>query len=101
LIAIALGALMAGFHAGLVCSTFPTMNGAWVPDGLRASLADAWTIHFAHRLAAYVVVAFALAVAVARFRRDRALASALAACAIGQLGLGALLVTSHVPPALA
>ncbi len=79
-VTITLGALMAGYHAGLVCPTFPKMNGAWIPEGLRLSLADAWTIHFAHRAAAFAVVAFALVFAGARFRgfdsrtRTRALA---------------------------
>jgi heme a synthase len=103
-VAITLGALMAGYHAGLVCPTFPKMNGAWIPEGLRLSLADAWTVHFAHRAAAFAVVAFALVFAGARFRgsiRERALALSLAACAVLQLTLGALLVVQHVPPALA
>ncbi len=103
-VAVALGALMAGYHAGLLCPTFPTMNGAWIPSGLRFSLGDAWTIHFAHRAAALVVVTCALALAALRFRgsrRQRALATATLSCAALQITLGAFVVMQHVPRALA
>ena len=101
-VTVGLGALMAGFHAGLVCSTFPTMDGAWIPR-LRAS--DwARTIHFAHRLAALVLASTALAAAALAQRGSRAarrLSGALLAGLVLQVALGALLVLHRVPPALA
>ena len=95
---IALGALMAGVHAGLVCSTFPTMNGAWIPSTFAS---DAWTIHFAHRAAAAITATAALVAAVVTWKRARALASAVVACVGVQVALGALVVLEHVPPELA
>jgi cytochrome c oxidase assembly protein subunit 15 len=54
-----LGALVAGLDAGLVYNTFPTMNGAWIPDDLLA-LAPWWrnvyenpaTAQWLHRMSA-------------------------------------------------
>jgi cytochrome c oxidase assembly protein subunit 15 len=100
LVTVALGALMAGLHAGLVCSSFPTMNGAWIPDGLRVSY-DAWTIHFAHRAAALVTATASIVAAASTWRRSLALSSAVVASVGAQITLGALVVTHHVPRVLA
>jgi cytochrome c oxidase assembly protein subunit 15 len=99
-VTIALGALMAGLHAGLVCSTFPTMNGAWIPEGLHVGY-DAWTIHFAHRAAALVTASAALFAAARAWRRSTGLSIAVAASISTQIALGALVVARHVPAALA
>ncbi len=98
-ITVALGALMAGFHAGLVCATFPRMNGAWAPP-LRASAWDAMTIHFLHRLFAVLVTLASLAAAARLWGASRA-APLLAVSVVLQPVLGALVVLRHVPPALA
>jgi cytochrome c oxidase assembly protein subunit 15 len=53
------GAFVAGTDAGLVFNTFPTMNGAWLPDGMW-TLEPAWTnlfenkatVQFGHRVLA-------------------------------------------------
>ncbi len=107
-LAIAFGALMAGHHAGFMCWTFPTMNGAWLPPGLQFSplgiAEDAWTIHFTHRLLALLVatsVLIAAAVWWGGSRRQRLISTAATGCVALQGTLGALLVIRHVPQVLA
>lgn len=64
LIQIYLGGLVAGLDAGLASSTWPLMNGAWVPPGLL-ELTPAWrnffenelTVQFVHRLGGYLIFA--------------------------------------------
>jgi cytochrome c oxidase assembly protein subunit 15 len=103
------GGLMAGFHAGLVAPTFPTVNGAWVPDGMWQRspaplnfVANPLTIHVTHRCLAYLVVCGALVVAVVLGRsagappRLRRLGAALAVLALGQATLGVLTVLTFV-----
>ena len=100
---------MAGFHAGLVAPTFPTMNTLWIPDGLWAQepaivnpVRNLLTIHFTHRLLAYAVViaSVALAIAVRRAEGISARAKGLAAAVLGvalvQVTLGAIVVLSYV-----
>lgn len=100
------GGLMAGFHAGLVAPTFPTMNGQWFPDALRSSanaLASPVAIHFTHRLLAYsvFVAAVLLAVAVRAARHTtpaaKRLAVAVLAVVVLQITLGAIVVLRLVP----
>jgi len=106
------GGLMAGWHAGLLCPTFPAMNGEWVPAQVhlasaRALLGDPWTVHFIHRALAFLLGAWLLASARAAFTgtrrspRLRGLALAALACVALQITLGALLVVAHVPRVLA
>jgi cytochrome c oxidase assembly protein subunit 15 len=109
-LALTWGGLMAGFHAGLAAPTFPTINGAWFPDGIWTS-SPAWmslvespfAVHVTHRLLAYTVLggALALGVAVRRAREmtktARRLALAVVALALAQVTLGALVVTRYVP----
>ncbi len=103
---VVFGALMAGYHAGLFCSTFPTMNGDWVPPALsmRGIVTDAWTVHFVHRLLALLVTVSVVVVGI-RWRRgskrQRWVAGASMACVGIQVTLGALLVMGHVPPGVA
>ncbi len=55
------GALMAGFKAAPAASTWPDINGAWVPDGMSSSrtghplIENVITIHFIHRGVAYLL----------------------------------------------
>ena len=67
-----LGGLVAGLDAGLVSSTWPTMDGALIPDGLW--VAEPWwrnifdnpvTAQFDHRMLAYLMLIVALVYAVA------------------------------------
>ncbi len=52
------GAFMAGSQAGTMFTTFPLMDGRWVPEGLGAEsfLYSQVAIHFTHRMLAYLVV---------------------------------------------
>lgn len=65
---ILMGAFVAGLDAGLIYTTWPLMDGQWIPDGLFSGMAwyqglfeDRLTVQFIHRLGAYVVLAWALA----------------------------------------
>jgi len=66
-----LGGLVAGLDAGLISSTWPSMDGAFVPDGLW--VAQPWwinifenpvTAQFDHRMMAYLILAVAVVYAV-------------------------------------
>jgi len=67
LVQIYLGGLVAGLDAGLASSTWPLMNGAFVPEGLM-EISPAWrnffenelTVQFVHRLGGYLLFALAL-----------------------------------------
>ena len=61
---VLLGAWVAGLNAGQVASTWPLMNGHFVPEGIDWSHGPLWAltndpflIHFLHRWWAWVVVA--------------------------------------------
>jgi heme a synthase len=56
------GALVAGLDAGLSYNTWPLMDGAFVPDGLRwhSAFDDPKTAQFLHRMNGYVLLALAL-----------------------------------------
>jgi cytochrome c oxidase assembly protein subunit 15 len=63
-IQLMLGAWVAGFRAGYVASTWPDMNGRFVPDGIDwshgagfALTHDPFLLHFIHRWWAWAVVA--------------------------------------------
>ena len=78
---VALGGWVSTNYAVLACSTFPDCNGSWWPDMNFAQAFEIWrplgmladgnpisfaalaTIHYVHRLAAYVVIAAVLALA--------------------------------------
>ena len=103
------GAFMAGKRAGLVFSTFPDLNGEWVPSGLWA-LTPAWlnlvespvAIHFVHRTLGYLVAA--ACVGFAWWARSRARSATLrrragwvGVVAVAQVALGVLTVVWAVP----
>jgi cytochrome c oxidase assembly protein subunit 15 len=110
---LGLGALVAGLRGGLIYNTWPLMSGKWLPEGLfgltpwPASIVDdVTTAQFDHRLAAYVVVLFALVQARAAWRRWPASplarrAAAVAALALLQAGLGIATLLSAAPIGLA
>lgn len=57
------GALMAGNKAAAVASTWPTINGAWIPDSLFSRrpflhdlIGNTITVHFIHRGIAYLLL---------------------------------------------
>jgi cytochrome c oxidase assembly protein subunit 15 len=106
-ITAASGGAMAGTRGGLLFSTFPDMNGAFVPDnvfarGPRAAFEDPLTAHFDHRLLAATLTIACIAFALRAMRtplRERAMAL-LGALAV-QISLGAATVILHVPIAIA
>lgn len=67
LVQVLMGALVAGYDAGLAYNTFPLMDGDWLPSGLM--LLDPWyrnffentlTIQFQHRITAFIVAALVI-----------------------------------------
>ncbi len=96
---VALGAFVAGTKAGLVYTTWPLMDGEFIPEGLY-SLApwyvsageDHLTIQFNHRMMAYVLLALSFIQVVRTWSvdNDRVVQSALwlAVLMIGQAVLG-------------
>jgi cytochrome c oxidase assembly protein subunit 15 len=117
LLQIALGALVAGHHAGLVYNTWPLMDGATVPSAATLFPLQPWwanffetiaTIQFAHRIGAYFLVAFAAFHAVAAIRSQPRTRTATLACAIlalivaqAALGIATLLLVVPLWAALA
>lgn len=105
---ITLGAFVAGLDAGYMYTTWPTMQGEWVPEATRA-LRPIWTnvvdnpvaVQFLHRWLAVVIAAYAIVVAV---RLDRSgagpRAGALAAAVLLQFLLGVLTLVNAVPISL-
>ncbi|MBI2394093.1 MAG: COX15/CtaA family protein [Deltaproteobacteria bacterium] len=104
-VTVASGAAMAGTHAGWAFSTFPTMNGRFLPDGVfeggpRAAIQDPLTAHFDHRAMALVVLIFAIALPYLARGEARAVqrrvALVLGAVAL-QITLGAATVMLRMP----
>lgn len=100
LIVILLGALTANLDAGPACQGFPLCNGALFPDSDGNPLVHA---HWAHRVAAYGLVAWCLALPVVITRRhpsDPGLslpARTIAIVAVLQLVVGAAMVLTNLP----
>ena len=94
-----LGALVAGLDAGLAYNTFPTMNGAWIPDDL-ARPGPWWdnptAVQFAHRIGAFAVAALCLVA----WARAPAAFGLVAAVAAAQFALGVLTLLHQVPTSL-
>jgi cytochrome c oxidase assembly protein subunit 15 len=101
------GAFMAGKHAGYLFSTFPDMNGRYLPFsffGPRSLVHDLLenplSIHYLHRLLALGVSCYTLALAY-RLRSARpplrTAVHLLLAVTLGQVVLGALTVVLHMP----
>lgn len=113
LLQIALGALVAGNHAGLVFNTWPSMNGDFVPPDLlaydplwRNLFENHATVQFLHRLAAYVLFAlvsgqFALVVVSARTTTARVSAFVLGFAVAFQMLVGIATLLLQVPLPLA
>ena len=109
---ILLGGFVAGLNAGLVSDTWPLMLGQVIPDGLFYN--DPWymnmldnplTIHFEHRLMAYIVAIIAMGLwwemhsdGNATVRRAAYL---VLLSVIVQIALGVLTIVNMVPIQLA
>ncbi len=95
------GAFTAGLRAGHASDTWPLMAGALLPSGLAGNIGgwidDPFTVQFAHRTLALVVVLAALHIATKLWRAGAgAPALALGAAIVGQFGLGIATVVSGV-----
>ena len=100
-----LGAWVAGFRAGYVSNTWPTMDGRFVPDGidwshgpLFAMTHDLYLLHFMHRWWAWVVVAVLVLFArrVRKVEGARAASIAIHSAFGTQILLGILTVLSGI-----
>jgi len=103
---IVYGAFMAGTKAGYLYSTWPSMNGAFLPAEALSSasggpLSDPVFIHFFHRNFAYLVCAVGFWLAWKVRRRARGAAILLAALLVFQFLLGVATIVAHMPVALA
>lgn len=107
---VVLGAFVAGTKAGLAFTTWPDMNGEWIPldmGGLtpwyRNLFEDLATIQFNHRLMAYIIggvvlINFFVVLSSARRRRAVILSALLVLLAVvGQIALGIWTLLHAVP----
>jgi cytochrome c oxidase assembly protein subunit 15 len=103
---IVAGAFVAGLKGGLASSTWPLMNGEFVPAGLDVYsplyinlFENPLTAQFAHRVLAYVIAIYAAIFAIAIWRRDslRLPAAALFAAILAQIALGVATIVYGVP----
>lgn len=104
LLTVTWGAFVAGLHGGLACSTFPTMNGAWLPWPLASPVSDGFTAQFTHRALALTTLLVACVGALGAARDgawQRRVSRSLVVVVLLQGTLGALVVLSHVPVPLA
>ena len=107
------GGLVAGTRAGFAYPTWPLMGDSFIPQGIYpgspawwAAFEDITTIHFNHRMFAYLLFVLLNALALAVYRRardfhDRLAALLLAGATWLQVALGIATVLLHVPLALA
>lgn len=101
------GAFMAGTHAGYYSATFPDMNGGYSPQAfftgrswLHDAVASPLAIHYLHRAFGWLVLCYAIGLAV-YFQRIESgavgrAAWLVAAAAFVQLNLGAFTVVTRV-----
>jgi cytochrome c oxidase assembly protein subunit 15 len=104
---IMLGGLVAGTDAGLSHTTWPLMDGAFIPDGLGAMqpwwhnlFENVLTVQFNHRMMGYCVALLAAVQALLVWRTPdagiRASAALLLAAVLAQIGLGVATLLSQV-----
>lgn len=99
-----LGALVAGLDAGLIANDWPTMQGLWIPTLLFDD--QGVTVHFFHRIVAYVIAILVLVQAFWLARKMPGSRTAfssyrLVAIVALQVLLGIATVVSSVPIGLA
>jgi cytochrome c oxidase assembly protein subunit 15 len=109
---IYLGALVAGLRAGLIYNTWPSIDGAFVPDGAhlffdqplwRNFFENTLTVQFDHRMMAYTILLLALLHALDALRvKPAATGAVLLALAVTlQAALGIWTLLAQAPLALA
>ena len=101
LLQIGAGGLVAGLNAGQGYNTWPTMDGAWIPDGLQAMtplwanlFENALTVQFDHRAIAYAILILASLHALRAFTLS---SMVLVYAILMQVGLGIITLLLHVP----
>lgn len=110
LLQVVLGALVAGTKAGLAYTTWPDMNGEWIPSDMgqlspwyRNIFEDIATIQFNHRLMAYligtvVIINLFYVLGSTQHRHALGVSAALVVLAVGaQMGLGIWTLLNAVP----
>ena len=108
---IVLGALVAGLRAGLTYTTWPLMDGVWIPQGLhllepwwKNHLENVLTVQFQHRVGAYLSTLAILMFGWYVWQRLTHLRPAIA-CLLGaltiQFSLGVATLLTHVNIVLA
>jgi cytochrome c oxidase assembly protein subunit 15 len=114
LVQIYLGALVAGLRAGLAYNTWPSIDGAFVPDAARLFFhhplwrnffENTLTVQFDHRMVAYMILAVAVLHAIdalhVRAAASGAVLLALAVSLQAALGIWTLLEQAPLPLAFA
>ena len=110
LLQIFLGALVAGLDAGLTYTTWPLMDGDFIPPVAKLFIQSPWylnfgenvlTVQFVHRMGAYALLAFAVYHAwrmrlVANDSKDRKMASALVIALLIQVLIGVVTLLTQV-----
>lgn len=105
-VTLAWGGFMAGHKAGWLSDTFPLMNGAlfpsaaWAAAGFSGLWADAWLVHFTHRLLGVMLLLAAVALFVTLRREEaplRRAGTAVLGFALLQVALGIATVVLRVP----
>lgn len=110
LIQIFLGALVAGLDAGLTYTTWPLMDGDFIPPAAKLFLQSPWYINFGenvltvqwvHRMGAYALLGFALFHAwrmrrVAEDAKDAKMASALVIALLVQAVVGIITLLTQI-----
>lgn len=105
LLQIAVGGFVAGLDAGQGYTTWPKMDGQWVPSGLwemapgwKNAFENAMTVQFNHRVLAYVLL---LATALHALQNRTLSATLLAFAVLAQACLGILTLLLQVQVAVA
>ena len=105
LLQIAAGGFVAGLDAGQGYTTWPKMDGQWVPSGLwdmapgwKNAFENAMTVQFNHRVLAYILL---LATTMHTWQSRSGPAAILALAIFAQACLGILTLLLHVPLAVA
>jgi cytochrome c oxidase assembly protein subunit 15 len=110
LIQIFLGALVAGLDAGLTYTTWPLMDGDFIPPAYKLFIQSPWyinlgenplTVQFIHRMGAYALLAFVIFHAWRMVRtgaefKDRKMAGALGFAVAIQAVIGIITLISQV-----
>lgn len=96
---VLLGALVANYHAGLLCQGFPLCNGSVLPPA-------SWfgAVHWVHRVVAFLFFGHMIGVSIGLTRRNRGASFRVAlvtlALTVAQIGIGAGMVLQLLPTGL-